>query len=176
PRLRLVHRVDHRRGSRRVRRGRPMGAGRDPGLQRQRPAVRPRRRVHRHRQLMLPPLAQVDDLETWMHVEISGSSTSRAAAILAAASTLVRQHTGRVWVDADGELTDDATDDPVRFDAVQQVVVIVAERVYKNPNGSTQQTTGPFGHSIADWAALGLALRAEEKEMLGGTSGGIPGL
>ncbi len=124
---------------------------------------------------MLPPLAGVDDLGTWLGAELPASSTPRAVAILSAASTLVRQHTGRAWVDGDGP-TSDATDDPVRFDAVQQVVVLVAERVWKNPNGNTQQTTGPFGATVADWAALGLALRDEEKEMLGGTSGGIPGL
>lgn len=123
---------------------------------------------------MLPPLAEVDDLEVWMGVEISGESTSRAVAILAAASTLVRSYTGKVWVDADGE-TSDATDNPVRFDAVQQVVVLVSERVWKNPNGNTQENTGPFSHTVEAWAALGLALRDEEKAMLGGSSL-VPGL
>lgn len=124
---------------------------------------------------MLPPLAEVDDLQTWIGQDISGTSASRAAAIIAAASTLVRAFTGRAWIDADGEL-DEGTD-PVRFDAVQQVVVTVAHRVYTNPLGSTDEGTGPFSHSVAAWSALGLALRDEEKEMLGQTpAAGVPGL
>lgn len=124
---------------------------------------------------MLPPLAEVDDLETWMQIELSGSSTPRAAAILAAASTLVRRFTGKLWVDENGALVPDP--DLLLWDAVQQVVVLVAERVWKNPNGNTQEGTGPFSHTVEAWAALGLALRDEEKEMLGGTAeDGIPGL
>lgn len=123
---------------------------------------------------MLPPLAEVDDLETWMQIEISGSSTPRAAAILAAASTLVRRFTGSSWVDAEGEI--DEGDDPVMWDAVQQVVVLVAERVWKNPNGLTQEGTGPFSHTVEAWAALGCALRDEEKEMLTGSPSGVLGI
>jgi hypothetical protein len=123
---------------------------------------------------VLPPLAGVDDLETWMGVSITGApAIPRAVAILSAASTLVRRFTGATWVDAEGAI--DEGDDPVLFEAARQVVVLVAERVWKNPNGHTQEAGAPFSHTIEAWAALGLALRDEEKEMLS-TSPGVPGL
>lgn len=125
---------------------------------------------------MLPPLASVDDLATWMGPKFpipSGPSTARAAAILAASSTLVRRFTGSTWVDEEGELAHG--DDPVLWDAVAQVTIMVAERVWKNPDGETQAGTGPFSHTVEAWAALGCALRDDEKDLLGGTPG-VPGL
>jgi hypothetical protein len=122
---------------------------------------------------VLPPLAAVEDLGVWMGSTIPTGSTPRAVAILAAASTLVRRFTGELWVNEDGDL--DPGDDELRFESAAQVVVLVAERVYKNPDGRNQQTTGPFSHSVEAWSALGLALRDEEKEMLSPTAG-VPGL
>lgn len=124
--------------------------------------------------MALPPIVSADDLATWMGVETIDNE-DRAEAILSAASTLVRTFGGRAWVDADGEPEVDLTETQV--DAVKTVVKLVAERVYQNPRGVTQQSTGPFSRSVASWAAFGLSLTDDEKVMLGGTGqDGIPGL
>lgn len=116
-------------------------------------------------------IATLDDLEPWLTID----NEDKAEAILAAASTLVRAKTGQAWVDADGVQLEDVDDDD--FAAVKTVVVQVALRVYQNPLGLTQQTTGPFSRSVAAWAALGLSLTDDEKAMLPTTiDGNRPGL
>lgn len=121
----------------------------------------------------LPALAPIDDLEEWLGVEVV---SARAGAILAAASTLVRTTTGRVWVDADGELEEGLTEDDLKLQAVREVVVMVATRVYTNPGGVQQQTSGPYSETVAAWASLGMALTETELGMIASPAGGIPGL
>lgn len=123
---------------------------------------------------MLPPLAGVDDLETWLGESIASSSHPRAIAILTHASTRVRTFTGRTWV---GESGPEEGVDALKLDAARQVVVLVSARVWKNPHGRLSESTGPFSYTNAEWAAMGAALTEDEKEMLGGTQeSGIPGL
>jgi hypothetical protein len=114
---------------------------------------------------MLPLLATLDELE--VRVGENVTDAARAEAILAAASTLVRAEVGRTWVDAAGDLVDDIPD------AISQVVVEVAARVWRNPEGYTQRSTGPYSASVAAWAALGLQLTAGERAMLAGTGPSI---
>lgn len=121
---------------------------------------------------MLPPLATLDDLEVWSSSVIPNAA--RAEAILIAASTLVRSTTGRTWVDADEEWEEGVTD--LQQDQVRTVVVMVADRVYANPAGVTQEAVGPFSRTVAAWAAYGMELTDTELEMLPGGSSGIPGL
>jgi hypothetical protein len=120
----------------------------------------------------LPLLADVDALSDWMGVAITNDA--RAEAILAAASTLVRAHTGRTWVEADGSTEEDVTD--LELERVRTVVVLVAERVWSNPRGITQQATGPFSQSVAAWSTFGLALTDPEKDMLPTDSSAKPAL
>jgi hypothetical protein len=127
---------------------------------------------------MLPALASVQDFQTWTGLDESEVDEARALAILHAASTLVRTHTGRVWVDVDeddAEVPEEGVS-ATKLQAAREVVVMVADRVYHNPRGTTQEAAGPFSRSVAAWAALGLELTANEKAMIGGSSGGIPGL
>lgn len=122
--------------------------------------------------MALPALASFDDLET-----ISGLSLDedRAEAILSAASTLVRSYTGRTWVGADGEWEESATE--LQQDIISTVVLAVAERVYRNPAGTTQQATGPFSQSVAAWASYGMVLTDDEKDQLPNPVGsGVRGL
>lgn len=107
-------------------------------------------------------VASVDDLNAWLSEAVSNEE--RAEAILAAASTLVRTKTGRAWVDANGVQLEDVDDED--FEAVRTVVVMVAARVWSNPRGYSQQTTGPFSYSVAEWSALGLSLTEDELSML----------
>lgn len=122
--------------------------------------------------MALPSLATVAEFETWEQSRVT--SRERATAILAAASTLIRAHTGRVWVDAGGELEAGVTE--VQRETVRSVCLQVASRVYNNPLGSTQQATGPFSRTIAAWAAMGLSLTDEEKAQLPLSSAARPAL
>lgn len=116
-------------------------------------------------------LATYDEFVIWMGRDVDNSE--RAQAILDAASTLVRSHSGRAWVD-DGTPDTDLT--ATQLDAARTVVLMVAQRVYNNPDGVTQQAAGPYSKSVAAWAAYGLELTAAEKSLIAVNSGGIPGL
>lgn len=105
-------------------------------------------------------VATVDDLEVWTSID----DEDRAEAILAASYTLVRSKTGRAWVDESNQPLEDV--DAEDLEAVKTVVVQVALRVYANPLGVTQESTGPFSRSIAAWASLGLSLTEDELSML----------
>jgi hypothetical protein len=129
--------------------------------------------------MALPALAELHELEDWLGVSITDArDAARAGAILAAASTLVRTHTGRMWVgvDEEGAAVPEEGIDETKLAAVRQVVVQVADRVYNNPRGATQETAGPFSRSVAAWAAQGMSLTDDEKAMIGASTGGIPGL
>lgn len=123
--------------------------------------------------MALPPLANLTEFIAWEPGEVS--NTERATAILAAASTLIRARTGRVWVDASGEIEAGVTE--VQRETARSVCLQVASRVYNNPQGNTQQTTGPFSRTVAAWAAQGLTLTDDELAQLGAApQTGIPGL
>lgn len=123
--------------------------------------------------MALPPLADLDEFIAWEQGDVS--NRARATAILAAASTLIRARTGRVWVDAGGELEAGITE--VQRETARSVCLQVASRVYNNPHGNTQQATGPFSRTVAAWAAQGLTLTDDEVAQLGSApQTGIPGL
>lgn len=105
-------------------------------------------------------VGSVDDMALWVEI----TDDDKAEAILAAANTLVRSETGRAWVDAAGVQLEDVTDDD--FEAVKTVIIQVALRVWANPLGITQETTGPYSRSMSAWAALGLSLTDAERAML----------
>lgn len=116
---------------------------------------------------MLPPLASIAELSTALGEPVG--DTARAAFLLSAASTLVRTHTGRIWVDADGW---EASATPLQRDAVTTVTLMVAERVWRNPSYATQESSGPFAHTVASLASMGLVLSDTERAMLRPQSGG----
>ena len=97
-----------------------------------------------------PPIA---DLEAWIGQTIPADD-GRAWAVLSAASGLVSGYTSKDWS------TDEAPDD------VAAIVVQVAARVWRNPAGVLQMTTGPFSERYSDDAAFGLFLTDEEKATL----------
>jgi hypothetical protein len=119
--------------------------------------------------MVLPSLASVDDLKAWQGSPVD---LVRASAVLAAASTLIRAHTGRVWVDADGP--EDVSETAAAV--VRTVCVMVADRVYRNPEMATQQTSGPFSMSVSEWASRGLVLTPDERALLATAAGRVPGL
>lgn len=123
--------------------------------------------------MALPPLADFAEFEAWYPTSIG--NRARAEAILVAASTLIRARTGRVWVDADGEVEADI--DEVQRETARSVCLAVTSRVYNNPHGQTQESVTNYSRSVAAWAAQGLSLTEEELAQLGtAPQTGIPGL
>jgi hypothetical protein len=123
--------------------------------------------------MALPPLANLDEFESWESAPVTDGE--RAVAILHAASTLIRARTGRVWVDAGGEL--EAGLSELQREVARTVCLTVTSRVYNNPDGTTQESVANYSRSVAAWSAHGLALTEEELALLGTvTQTGIPGL
>lgn len=108
---------------------------------------------------MLPPLVTVAALAAWVGEDFIDNDNARAAAVVAAASALVRAETGRTWVDDDNELT-------TVPDEVSTVTVQVAGRVWRNPAGFVQDTTGPFTVRYPEIAGQGLYLTDAERSIL----------
>lgn len=112
--------------------------------------------------MALPALVTLSDFQTWASRPVV--DIERAVAILSAASTLVRTESGRMWVDAAGEVEDDVTE--TQLDAACTIVKQVASRVYFNPDGNTQEGAGPFSRSVAAWASAGMVLTDDERAQL----------
>jgi hypothetical protein len=109
----------------------------------------------------LAPLAEVLDLSDWLGEPITeAADVTRAESVLAAASVLVRNFTGKTW------LVDELID-PALPDDVLMVAVQVAARGYINPEGWRDE-------QVDDWSGrgrvvpeAGLFLTASEKTILG---------
>jgi hypothetical protein len=99
-----------------------------------------------------PPLATLDDFESWPGVVIASGQEVAAEAVLAAVSARVRDLAGETWVDEDDELEDVP-------DVIVGIVQSVALRVWVNPDARSSSSTGPYS---AAWATLGLSFTAEE--------------
>ena len=111
--------------------------------------------------MALPSLATTDPLEGWLGVDVDADD-AKALFALGVASTLVRAHTGLTFVDDDDDLIGDLPD------AVWQVTVMAASRFLSNPEGVTQEVTGPFSvtRSSAGTGEAALYLTKSEKAML----------
>lgn len=105
-----------------------------------------------------PPLATLEDLEARLGQPVPADQETRALALLDDASALVRAVARRSWIE-DGELADVPT-------AVVGVVANVAARAFRNPDGVTQDTAGPFTVSYGPLAAERLFLTRGEREIL----------
>lgn len=115
--------------------------------------------------MALPPLADVEALETWLGVTFTEGETTRAGAVLGHASSTIRSEVGRNFVDADGALIEDIPDHIV------DLTVRLAARMWANPKGVTQEGTGPFN---VTWGS-GL-LTDDERDQLSPTSPTTGGL
>lgn len=107
---------------------------------------------------MLPALASVHDLEARLGLDpdtLTGAEKSRAQAALDDVSALVRFESRKDWIDAGGALM-----------AVPNVLVRItlgaALRSWRNPEGLTTETAGPFTRTIKD-TEIGSLLTEPEK-------------
>ncbi len=115
--------------------------------------------------MSLPTIVDIDALADWLGEHIVDAP--RADAILRGGTTRVRAFTGRVWLTANNEL-DTATptitaDD---LDIARTVVLQMVARLWVNPKGIIQDTTGPFSARWSERVAEGLYLTDDEKAML----------
>jgi hypothetical protein len=94
-------------------------------------------------------LATVENLATRLGETIT--ETPRAEWFLDTASGLIRAYTGLTWLDDDLELESVPPD-------VVRICVEIAARVWINPEGLTQETTGPFTERRPDQFADGFFL------------------
>lgn len=109
----------------------------------------------------LTPLASVQALSDWLGEPITeGEDATRAGSVLAAASVLVRNFTGKSWL-VDGQI------DPALPDDVLMVTVQVAARGYTNPEGWRDERTDDWAGNGKPVPEAGLFLTASERAVLG---------
>lgn len=123
--------------------------------------------------MSLPAFASPSDLEAWSGESFDSSGFVRVSAMLSAASTLIRAHTGRVWVGADGDA--EAGVSEMQLDVLRTVAVMVAGRLWSNPGARVSQSAGPFSEAY-ERGSQGLVLTLQERAMLAPVLGGVPGL
>lgn len=109
--------------------------------------------------MTLPTLASTDDLERRLGQPID--NPDQAEALLEYASSLIRAHTGKLYVDTEGDLEDVP-------DGVTEVCVEMVFRAVTNPTGATQDTSGPFSVSFGPEAAQRIYLSKSDRAILGG--------
>jgi hypothetical protein len=109
--------------------------------------------------MALPNLASREALEQRLGATLDPTEAAQADSLLGYASALVRAYTRATWM-VDGLLVDAP-------DGVSQVVVEMVYRAVSNPQGVTQDTTGPFSVSFGPQAAQRIYLSAGDKTILG---------
>lgn len=113
---------------------------------------------------MLPALATLPDLEDRLGHGIPADQTAQAYARLRDASAIVRAYAGVDWVNDAGNL--DAVPD-----GVAGVVASMVERATRNPDGITQETTGPFNRSFGSTASERLYMTRMERMVVRAAAG-----
>lgn len=105
-----------------------------------------------------PSLADVQDLEYRVGREFGVQELGRVEAVLDDASALVRDEAGKTWIDESGNLM------PVPA-SIRAVVLRVAERVIRNPQGFKQESGGDYSYTRAD-GAVGVYLTDQERQII----------
>lgn len=102
-------------------------------------------------------LAQVSDLEAWPGVTVGPDETANAEAVLDAVSAYVRLESG----------------DPSRWpttaevpEAIKHLTVIVAARVWRNPDVATRVDVGPFSEQFNKAVDDALYLSSTDKTVI----------
>ena len=112
----------------------------------------------------LPPLASVEDLADWIGEAIANDEGDpdgkRAAGVLSMASGLVRDETGKSWLnDAGDGITSSLPDDVIN------VTCAAAGRAYLNPEGFEQERQDDF-YGSRKVPEAGVFLTRSEKDLL----------
>lgn len=108
---------------------------------------------------MEPPLASVEDLEYRLGRVFTVEERPRVEALLDDISAIVRTEAGVDWIDPEtGELTDVPA-------VVRAVVLRVAERVMRNPQGFRSESAGDYSYQRPE-AGIGLELTPAELRLI----------
>jgi hypothetical protein len=108
------------------------------------------------------PLATLPDLEIRLgQTLVSAPEAARAEAALTDASSIIRAEANRQW-----------DVDPVP-DAIKALALRVARRLFLNPDGFAQETTGPMTYRVPDDAAGGM-LTDPERRLMRAAIGALP--
>lgn len=86
-------------------------------------------------------LASVQEVETRLGREITGSDLGRVAALLDDASALVRDVAGTTWVDTDGVEHPEQVPNSIRY-----VVLRAVDRAMRNPDGFSAESDGDYSY------------------------------
>jgi hypothetical protein len=111
---------------------------------------------------MLPALASVSELEARLGLDpnaLTGADKSRAQAALDDVSTLVRFESRKDWVD---KITGKLVTVPI---VLGRITLGAALRAWRNPEGLTTETAGPFTRTIKD-TEIGSLLTEPEKVII----------
>lgn len=109
--------------------------------------------------MALPLLVSVTAFAESIGEDWIDDEDGRAVYALRGASARVRSYTGRTWVDTEGAALPTPED-------VSTVVIAAAERKWRNPAGTIQDTTGPFSVRRSERAGDGIYLTDEDRAML----------
>lgn len=93
---------------------------------------------------MEPPLVNVEDLEYRLGRTFNSEELPRVEAVLDDASALVRMEAGQTWIDP---LTGDIAAVPA---PIRTIVLRVAERVMRNPQGFKSESAGDYSYQRTD--------------------------
>src|SRR5690606_12055733 len=105
----------------------------------------------------------VSELSEWLGEPITGDSeTKRAGWALRMASALVRNESGRTWLDEDGELIDPLPE------PIVLVTLSAAGRHFINPDAGivVSESVDDYSYREAERQEVGVYLTASEKAML----------
>lgn len=91
-------------------------------------------------EVILPPLAKVSDLEARMKRTFEDADADEAAAALEEASEIVREESRNTWVSPE----DSSVITAPRI--VRIIVLRVAERKLRNPDGLSSETAGDYSY------------------------------
>ena len=105
--------------------------------------------------MILPALASVDELVARLGTSLSGEEWSRAQAALDAASGLIRAEARRDFVAESGMLDFGLAAWAVQV--IETVTLNVAERVMRNPDGTSQTSVGDVSVSYSRDGTAGSA-------------------
>lgn len=108
---------------------------------------------------MAVPLADLADLEIRLRRGLEGTEAAAAEAAIDDASALIRAESGRSWLDENGD------PDP----RVSPIVLAVALRAFRNPEGYSSQTVGSWTGTVGGTGqdvASGVYLTSHERVQL----------
>jgi hypothetical protein len=108
---------------------------------------------------MEPPLASVEELEYRLGRTFTSEELPRVEALLDDVSAFVRAEAGVTWIDPETGLLLDV---PA---SVRAVVLRVAERVMRNPQGFRSESAGDYSYQRPE-AGLGLMLTEAELRII----------